>query len=335
MSDSQSQAGVSVMRDNHSRIIDYLRVSVTDRCNLRCVYCMPPEGVPLRPHGDLLSFEEIVAVVESAVALGVRKARLTGGEPLVRLGLTELVRQLARIDGLKDLSLSTNGTLLKEHASALKAAGLRRVNVSLDSLKPERYRRITRHGDLAETLAGIEAAEATGLAPIKLNTVVMRGVNDDEVADLAALARNRGWSIRFIERMPLAEGGGGFVPSVEVRERLDPLGLLVRASDDAQNGPARCYRLAGAPGSIGFISPLSEPFCASCNRLRLTSTGMLRPCLLSNEGEVDLRAALRAGTDRKAIQGLLLRAAAGKPGRHSLREADGMPHGAAMSQIGG
>jgi GTP 3',8-cyclase len=323
------------MRDGYARVIDYLRVSVTDRCNLRCIYCMPPGGVPLQSHGDLLTFEEIVSVVAAAVELGVRKVRLTGGEPLVRLGLTELVRQLACIDGLNDLSLSTNGTLLKEHAAALKAAGLRRVNVSLDSLKPERYRRITRQGELADALGGIEAAQEAGLTPIKINAVVMRGCNDDEVADLAALAGERGWSIRFIERMPLAGSEGGYVSAAEVRAKLDDLGPLLPGSDEVQNGPARCYRLAGTAGSVGFISPLSEPFCATCNRLRLTSTGMLRPCLLSNEGEVDLRATLRAGASREAIQRLLLRAAGSKPGRHSLRPRDGSAQDTTMSQIGG
>jgi GTP 3',8-cyclase len=324
-----------LIRDGYARVIDYLRVSVTDRCNLRCIYCMPPEGVPLQSHGDLLTFEEIVAVVVAAVELGVRKVRLTGGEPLVRLGLTELVQQLAHIEGLDDLSLSTNGTLLKEHAAALKAAGLRRVNVSLDSLKPERYRRITRQGKLADALGGIEAAQEAGLTPIKINAVVMRGCNDDEVADLAALAGERGWSIRFIERMPLAGSEGGYVSAAEVRAKLDDLGPLLPGSDEVQNGPARCYRLAGTAGSVGFISPLSEPFCATCNRLRLTSTGMLRPCLLSNEGEVDLRATLRAGASREAIQRLLLRAAGSKPGRHSLRPRDGSAQDTTMSQIGG
>ena len=322
------------IRDSQSRVIDYLRVSVTDRCNLRCVYCMPPEGVTLLEHRDLLSFEEITAVVSAAVGLGVRKVRLTGGEPLVRLGLTELVRALARIPGLDDLSLSTNGTLLKDQAAGLKAAGLTRVNVSLDSLNPETYRRITRQGNLSDVLGGIEAAQEAGLTPIKLNTVVMRGINDDEVKALAALAHDRSWSIRFIERMPLAGEKGSYVPSSEVRDHLEPLGHLVPWPDDVQNGPARCYRLAGASSSIGFISPMSEPFCATCNRLRLTSTGMLRPCLLSDAGSVDLRTPLRTGTDKESIQGLLLRAAGSKPGRHSL-EPQGAPEGTAMSRIGG
>lgn len=324
----------AVMRDGHARVIDYLRVSVTDRCNLRCIYCMPPEGVALRRRHDLLSFEEIVSVVSAAVGLGVRKVRLTGGEPLARPGLTELVRALARIEGLDDLSLSTNGTLLSGCARELKAAGLRRVNVSLDSLRPDRYRSITRGGELAAAINGIEAAQEAGLEPIKLNVVVLRGVNDDEVSDLAALATDRGWTIRFIERMPLAGGAAGFVPSSEVRARLDGFGPLTPEFGEARNGPARCYRLAGAAGAFGFISPLSEPFCATCNRLRLTSTGMLRPCLLSHEGEVDVRAALRAGADGPAIQSLLLQAAQAKPGRHSL--ASGCDrHVTIMSQIGG
>jgi len=322
------------IRDSHSRTIDYLRVSVTDRCNLRCIYCMPPEGVELQSHSDLLSFEEIATVVSAAVGLGIRKVRLTGGEPLVRLGLTELVRALARIDGLDDLSLSTNGALLKEQAAELKAAGLKRVNVSLDSLRQDVYHRITRHGNLSTAIAGIEAAQEAGLAPIKLNTVVMRGINDSEVKDLATLARNRGWSIRFIERMPLAGEGEGYVPSAEVRDHLEVPGHLIDGTDDIQNGPARCYRLAGSSGSIGFISPMSEPFCATCNRLRLTSTGTLRPCLLSDIGSVDLRNPLRTGADKRSLQELILLAAGSKPGRHSL-EAHGAPGGTVMSQIGG
>lgn len=322
------------MHDSHSRLIDYLRVSVTDRCNLRCIYCMPPEGVALHEHDDMLTFEEIVAVVTAGAELGIRKVRLTGGEPLVRLGLCDLVRALSRIDGIQDLSLSTNGTLLREYAAVLKAAGLRRVNISLDSLKPERYRQITGLGSLADALDGIQAAREADLTPIKINTVVMRGVNDDELRDIAALARSRGWSIRFIEKMPLAGNEAGYVSSADVRRQLDCLGRLVPESAEAQNGPAKCYRLSGTAGSIGFISPMSEPFCSTCNRLRLTSTGVLRPCLLSDVGAVDLRAALRAGADRAGIQALLLGAAKCKPGRHSL-EASGSSPGTHMSQIGG
>ncbi len=321
------------IQDRYSRVIDYLRVSVTDRCNLRCTYCMPTEGITLHNHEDILSFEEIAAVARAAAGLGVRKVRLTGGEPLVRSGLHELVRALSRIDGLDDLSLSTNGTLLKHHAAGLKAAGLRRVNISLDSLRPDRFLRITRNGDLADALRGIEAAQEAGLVPIKINTVVMRGINDDEVMDIAALARIRGWSIRFIEKMPLAGNESGYVSSAEVLEQLAPLGTLAPESHTFRNGPARCYSLSGA-GSIGFISPMSEPFCSTCNRLRLTSTGMLRPCLLSDAGAVDIKTPLREGADKATIQALLLEAANCKPGRHSLK-ASGYPLGTTMSQIGG
>ncbi len=322
------------MKDGYSRVIDYLRVSVTDRCNLRCIYCMPAEGVGLVGHADILTFEEIIAVVAAGAELGIRKVRLTGGEPLVRLGLSDLVRSLSRLDGIDDVSLSTNGMLLMEYAAELKAAGLTRVNISLDSLQPERFRRITRHGDLAKVLAGIEAAQDAGLVPIKINTVVMRGVNDEEVKDLAALARNRRWSIRFIEKMPLAGHQWGYVSSAEVRRQLDSLGPLVPELTEPRNGPARCYRYSGAEGSIGFISPMSEPFCTTCNRLRLTSTGMLRPCLLSDVGAVDLKAALRAGANTAAIQALLIEAASSKLAQHSI-EGCSHPTTTTMSQIGG
>ncbi len=321
------------MHDGHSRVIDYLRVSVTDRCNLRCIYCMPPEGVTLGEHNDMLSFEEIVAVVTAGAELGVRKVRFTGGEPLVRLRLCDLITAVCRIDGIEDLSLSTNGTLLRECAADLKAAGLSRVNISLDSLMPERYRQITRLGDLDDALAGIRAAQEAGLTPIKINTVVMRGINDDEVRDIAALAAVWGCNIRFIEKMPLM-GGEGFVSSAEVRAQLGPFDSLVPVSPDLSRGPAKCYRLAGAAGSVGFISPMSEPFCLTCNRLRLTSTGSLRPCLLSDVGTVDLRTPLREGADKGSIKELMLGAVSCKPGRHSLTTGSSPP-GTNMSQMGG
>ncbi len=321
------------IQDRYSRVIDYLRVSVTDRCNLRCTYCMPPEGVTLLDHEDILSFEEIVAVVTAGAELGISKVRITGGEPLVRPGLCDLVRALSHVDGLDDLSLTTNGTLLKYYAAELKAAGLKRVNISLDSLRPDRFLSITRQGHLEDTLSGIEAAQVAGLMPIKINTVVMRGINDDEVKDIAVLARMRGWSIRFVERMPLSGNEGGYVPSSEVLGHLSPLGTLDPQLPAFHNGPARCYSLKGT-GSVGFISPMSEPFCSTCNRLRLTSTGMLRPCLLSDAGTVDIKTPLREGADKAIVQDLLLEAVSCKPGSHSLK-SNGSRIGTAMSQIGG
>ena len=335
-------------QDDFGRAINYLRVSVTDRCNLRCVYCMPAEGIDKQAHGEILRYEEIALVVRAAAELGVRKVRLTGGEPLARLGVSDLVRMLAAIPGIDDLSMTTNGTLLARHAQALAAAGLRRVNISLDTLRPERFEQITRRGRLADVWAGMAAAEAAGLAPIKLNMVVVRGLNDDEVVDLAQRTVSDGWHVRFIELMPIganvdwvggppgAGGTGGTVPIKEVRGRIEAaLGPLAAVGPDrpAGNGPARYYHLPGATGTVGFIAAISEHFCRACNRLRLTADGRLRPCLMSDE-ELDLRPALRAGADLEAVKEMLIQAIRHKPERHRLDQAQA-PQGRTMSEIGG
>jgi GTP 3',8-cyclase len=324
--------------DGCERPISYLRVSVTDRCNLRCLYCMPPQGVPFRQHAEILRYEEIARVVRAAAGLGISKVRLTGGEPLVRAGLVDLVRLVACIDGIDDLSMTTNGLLLGRYAEELARAGLRRVNISLDTLRAERYARITRGGKLAEALAGMEAAKQAGLTPVKINTVILRGVNDDEVVDLARLTLEQAWHVRFIELMPLNHDTQVFeqdyLSSAEVSQAittaLGPL-LPVPALDGA--GPAAYYRLAGAQGSIGFISPLSAHFCGQCNRLRLTADGRLRPCLLA-DSEIDLRTVLRRGADDAEIQSLLRLAIQAKPTGHQL-EKHILPEGRAMSEIGG
>ena len=324
--------------DHFNRPISYLRVSVTDRCNLRCVYCMPPEGVPWRPHEEILRYEEIEAVVRAAASLGIRKVRLTGGEPLVRLGIADLVRMLARIPGLDDLAMTTNAILLARYAEELKAAGLERVNVSLDTLRPERFRHITRLGELSDTLEGIAAAKEAGLLPVKINTVVIRGLNDDEVVDFARLTHAPGWHVRFIEVMPLGDNadwaGNGYVPLDEARARIEEeMGELIPARVAAGGGPARYYRLPGAEGTIGFITPLSEHFCYRCNRLRLTADGKLRPCLLSDD-EIDLRTPLRQGATMEEIKPLIVEAICAKPERHHLPEHV-TPQGRTMSEIGG
>lgn len=328
--------------DSFHRPISYLRVSVTDRCNLRCVYCMPPEGVKLCSHDEILRYEEIERVVQAAASLGINKVRLTGGEPLARLGLADMVEMLARIPGLDDISMTTNGTLLADHAEALARAGLHRVNVSLDTLKPERFRRITRRGRLADTLAGIAAAQRVGLAPLKINMVVMRGLNDDEILDVARLTLERGWHVRFIEMMPVGRwlmGDGrwqrsGIVTIKEIRERIEAeLGQLEPAVVEVGGGPARYYRLGGARGSIGFIGPVSECFCHRCNRLRLTADGRLRPCLLSDR-EIDLRTPLRRGASQEEIRALIAQGIYVKPQGHHLGEQI-IPQQRLMSQIGG
>ena len=323
---------MTVLRDSFQRHINYLRISVTDRCNLRCIYCMPPEGIPLVPHSEILSYEEISLVVRVGAKLGINKIRLTGGEPLVRVGLPKLVQMLSQIKGIDEVSLTTNGTFLKRYALELKQAGLSRINISLDTLKVDRFRRITRFGELGDVLSGIEVARGAGLRPVKINMVVMRGINDDEVQDFAKMTYEGGWHVRFIELMPFADVAE-LVPSSEVRQRIMPLGKLEPCFPVAGNGPARYYRLPGAEGTIGFISPVTEPFCSNCNRMRLTSNGRLCPCLLS-EDNVDLREVLRRNASPQELERLILKAIASKPERHHL--ADGIvPIKQKMSQIGG
>ena len=323
---------MSGLSDSFQRPIDYLRISVTDRCNMRCVYCMPAEGVPLLAHSDILSYEEITAIVRIAVQLGISKVRLSGGEPLLRSGITGLVRSLAAIDGLVDLSLTTNGTLLAGMAHDLKEAGLRRVNVSLDSLRQETFHSMTRLGDLASVLRGIAAAKDAGLTPVKTNTVVIRGVNDNEILDFARKTIDDGWNVRFIELMPFAlMSADRVVSTLEIRQRLETLGRLEPAQSIGGNGPARYFRFVGATGSVGFISPVTEHFCFGCNRLRLTADGGLRPCLLINK-QIDLREAIR-GKDEQKVKQLIQEAVASKPRQHQLLQGN-QPE-SSMSHIGG
>jgi len=325
------------LSDSFQRPINYLRISVTDRCNLRCVYCMPAAGVPLMSHQDILTYEEIYTVARAAAELGINKIRITGGEPLVRAGLPELIRMLAQIETIDDISLTTNGTLLSRYAAELKAAGLRRVNVSLDTLKPERFKSITRSDrSVDDVLAGIDAARRVGLTPVKLNMVVMSGINDDEVLDFAARTINEGWHVRFIELMPVvgdAPVAAQFVPAREMRERLEQLGKLEPCLPGVGNGPANYFRFPGAGGTVGFITPVSEHFCFSCNRLRLTADGKLRPCLLS-EDEVDLKQPLRSGVSSTGLKQLIEEAVARKPLHHHLADGSIAEH-RPFSQVGG
>jgi cyclic pyranopterin phosphate synthase len=327
--------------DAYNRPISYLRISVTDRCNLRCIYCMPPEGVAPRSHEEILSYEEIETIVRAAADLGITKIRLTGGEPLVRLGLVDLVHMIAQVPGVDDLAMTTNGILLPRYAAALAEAGLQRVNISLDTLRPERFHHITRRGRLEDVLAGMEAAQAAGLAPIKINTVVIRGMNDDEVVDLARKTAESAWNVRFIELMPVGNGmltEGGWrervVTGKEIRRRIElSLGALEPAKMSAGSGPARYYRLPAASGTLGFITPISEHFCYQCNRLRLTADGQLRPCLLSDD-EIDLRTPLRQGANVEHIKDLLMRGIESKPMNHHLDQCQ-LPENRVMSEIGG
>jgi cyclic pyranopterin phosphate synthase len=323
------------MHDSFQRPVNYLRVSVTDRCNLRCVYCMPPEGVPLMLHEDILSYEEICTVVRAAAQLGINKVRLTGGEPLVRGGVPELVEMIAGIGTIDDISLTTNGILLAGLAARLKAAGLNRVNISLDTLRPERFERITRRPGFEAVFEGIDAAREAGLDPVKINVVLMAGVNDDELLDFAAKTIHDGWHVRFIEYMPVSgqDDRKKFLPIDEAKTRLETLGKLEPSRTAAGNGPAKYFRYPGAKGTVGFITPISEHFCFQCNRLRLTADGKLRPCLMSDE-EIDLRWALRHEASPNGLRELIETAIARKPRQHRLAEGyvfDDRP----FSQVGG
>jgi cyclic pyranopterin phosphate synthase len=322
--------------DSFQRPINYLRISVTDRCNLRCVYCMPEEGVSLMSHSGILTYEEIFTVVKAAAELGINKVRLTGGEPLVRLGLPDLVRLIAGIKTIDDIALTTNGILLPQYAAELKEAGLHRVNISLDTLKPDNFRRITRCGDLKDTLEGIKAAHDAGLEPVKINVVVMAGINDDEILDFTAKTVNEGWHVRFIEHMPVINDeplASRLVSVSEMRRAIESLGKLEPCQVKAGNGPAKYYRLPGATGTIGFITPVTEHFCYRCNRLRLTADGKLRPCLLSEE-EIDIKEPLRHGASVSELKSLIEKTIASKPKGHRLSEGR-KQKGRPFSQVGG
>jgi cyclic pyranopterin phosphate synthase len=324
------------LSDSFQRPINYLRISVTDRCNLRCVYCMPVSGVCPLAHEDILRYEEINTVARAAAEMGIDKIRLTGGEPLVRAGLPDLVAMLADIGTINDISLTTNGTMLAKHAAELKKAGLNRVNISLDSLKPEKFQAITRSdAKLADVLEGIEVAWGVGLEPVKLNMVVIPGVNEDEVLDFAAKTIDEEWHVRFIELMPVNGETKAlqFVAASEMKKRIEKLGKLEPCLPSVGNGPAKYFRLPEAKGTIGFITPVSEHFCFNCNRLRLTADGKLRPCLLSDY-EVDLKEPLRGGVDAEGLKKLIEEAVANKPKQHHIAEGD-IPRQRPFSQVGG
>ncbi len=326
------------MEDGFGRRVEYLRVSVTDKCNLRCVYCMPEEGLPWLKREEILRYEEVAEVVRVMAGMGLRRVRLTGGEPLVRRDLPRLVRLIRAVPEIEDLALSTNAVLLAELAAELRDAGVDRVNVSLDSLRPERIDAISRRsGSAAAIFAGLEAAERAGFAPIKVNCVVMRGRNDDEVADFAAITRERPWHVRFIEVMPTGENLGvsqdEFVSSDETLARVAEVGDLRPVRGPAGNGPARYYAFDGAPGTVGVITPMSHNYCGTCNRMRLTADGQLRPCLFGDI-QTDLRDPLRRG---EPIEPLVRETLRIKPERHWLVQGSDAGSGGllALSQVGG
>lgn len=331
--------------DQHGRTIDYLRISVTERCNYRCVYCMPPEGIQLKRHEQMMTLEEIERLVAIATQLGFSRIRLTGGEPLVRLGIEDLVASISKMDGIEAVAMTTNGSLLAQKAQALHDAGLSRVNISLDTLDPQQFKEITRRGTIDDVFAGIDAALAVGFHPVKVNSVVVRQLNQDVLA-FARLSVDRPLHVRFIEYMPLGDTGPegtdwtreDSVPSDELAATIDRLSVesggprLERISKEEGPltwGPATYFQFPGAKGTVGFISPLSRHFCKECNRLRVTADGKIRPCLFSDV-EHDVLQALRTGTDQQ-VRDVLQAALASKPDDHHDRV--GTQRG--MSQIGG
>jgi len=325
--------------DMFSRSISYLRISLTDHCNLRCLYCSPKAEVDKLKSDELLRYEELLRVVRLAVSLGIEKVRLTGGEPLVRRDILSFVRGLAEIPGLNDIRLTTNGVLLAEYAEELKKAGIRKLNISLDTLRPERFRQITGVDAFARVWAGIRKAQSLGFSPIKLNVVALKGINDDEFVNFARLTLNEPLQIRFIEFMPIGAASvwekDKYISSQEIMEILSPLGSLEAVPAGRMEGPARIFRLPDAAGTLGFISPISHHFCDRCNRLRLTSEGKLRSCLLSDR-ETDLRSRLRHGATDEELKELMVATILDKPKGHNISRdsAAGSCHGQ-MSRIGG
>ena len=326
---------MTALRDQFGRSSEYLRISITDRCNFRCVYCMPEQGMQWLPKSEILSYEEIAEVVRQLAPLGLRRLRITGGEPTIRPQLHELIRMLRAVPEIEDIALSTNGVRLPEIGALLRENGLDRVNMSVDSLRPERIVNIARRNLGFDPVRSAQAAEDAGLTPIKLNVVVMRGVNDDEIETLARLTMDHPWHVRFIELMPVGDlrslTWDHVVPSEEILSRLNAIAPLEPSSGPAKgNGPAAYYAWPNAAGTVGVITPMTHTYCGSCNRVRLTADGRLRTCLFGNH-EVDLRTALRAG---EPLEPLFRDALANKPKEHELLQmkVGGLK---ALSQVGG
>jgi len=335
--DRISAKAAATLTDSFNRQIDYLRISITDKCNLKCIYCVPEKGLKHFAQSEILTSDEIVRIVRIACKYGVRKVRLTGGEPLLRGDILSLVSGIKQA-GIQDLSITTNGQRLAGMAQALKKAGLDRVNISLDTLIAERYREITRGGEIDHVWEAVSEAEHAGLSPVKLNMVPVRGVNDDEIARFAALTLYKDVHVRFIEFMPIGKNDtwkpDAYLSKDEIMERAASAGKLVRLPFKG-GGPSRNYRIEGAQGMIGFISAMSDCFCTSCNRLRLTAIGKLRPCLFS-EAAVDIRTLLRNGATDEELESLYRSAVLSKPERHAVQPGSASLQATAfMSQIGG
>lgn len=315
------------MIDKFDREINYLRVSITDRCNLHCSYCRPKEGVSLKGHDDILRYEDIIHIVSIAVKLGLIKVRITGGEPLVRRGFVEFIAELKKISGLQDISLTTNGILLEEYAQGIFDAGIHRINISLDSLNKEKYFRVTNGGDLEAVLRGIAKAEEVGFSPIKINTVAIKGFNDDEVLDFARLAVDKPFQVRFIELMPMGQAildnGDDYLPMTQLIHKISSKYELeeIKVKNSKSAGPATIFRIKEGRGELGFINPVSSHFCSTCNRLRLTADGRLRLCLLKDE-EINLKKALSEKCSDAELERLIREAILLKPKHHDLDCSD-------------
>lgn len=333
--------GTGRLVDRFGRVHDYLRISVTDRCNLRCLYCMPAHGVQFMDSRRLMTYDEIVTVVRVAARLGVKRLRITGGEPLVRPDIDRLIEALGAIPGIEDMAMTTNALLLAGRAERLFRAGLRRINISIDSLKPDRFAKITRGGDLARVLRGLEEAERVGMSPIKINVVLMKGLNEEEIDDFLRLSVEKPYVVRFIEYMPIGHEDEtwkeAYLPLNRVLERAAELGYEIEPTAVPGNGPAENWRIRGGAGAFGLIHPVSAHFCSACNRLRLTADGYLKPCLYWQE-ELNVR---RCNGDEAALEAMFYRALEIKPERHEMAEAlegkerSHLPTIRRMSQIGG
>ncbi len=329
--------GTSGISDTYNRHINYLRISVTDRCNLKCIYCRPGGKIPKLAHDDILRYEEILKIVRILVKLGLVKIRITGGEPLVRKGLFGFLKKITAMPGIQDVSLTTNAVLLANHVEDIYNSGIRRLNISLDSLHREKFRAITGFDLFDRVWAGIQAAHAAGFHPIKINVVALRGINDDEIKDFAELTYNYPFHVRFIEQMPIgtpALDASRPILSDEIKSLLSSIGDLVPVNNDVLDGPAKRFTFNGSMGEVGIISPISHHFCETCNRLRMTSNGLLRPCLLSDYNE-DLKTPLRSGCSDDHLVDIILRTIKNKPFKHALLSKKLAPISTQMSSIGG
>lgn len=325
------------IKDKYDRQIDYFRISITDRCNLNCMYCVPHDLIPKLPHGDILKYEEILRLVRIGVRLGITKVRITGGEPLVRKGVYRFLSELTAVDGLEDLSLTTNGVFLRDNVEKIMSAGIQRINISIDTLRRDRFLEITGQDHLKQVREGIELAHRMGIGPIKLNVVALRGINDDEILDFAKLSFSYPFHIRFIEHMAIGNTRVRIDDNIlapEIRERIGGLGKLNPVEKGKHDGPAELYQIEGAKGQIGFITALSNHFCHLCNRIRLTASGQLRPCLLSDYEE-DLKGPMRSGCSDEELAAIF-RGSAGRKGiEHQMTQDPATRVDSQMSTIGG